>query len=71
MLLEHTCAHVPVQVDVKLDETGPNPDVGLNVEVLPGVNGELSPHRIRNLFRVVDYITKVSGGRRCGQGVPG
>lgn len=41
------------------------PGIALDVELLPGFMGTVSPPKIRNLFSVLDYVTKVNTGRFC------
>lgn len=37
----------------------PEPGMALSVEILPGINGIVSSSKIRSLFSVLDYVTKV------------
>lgn len=37
------------------------PGLALVVDVMPGVIGLMSPGKIRTLYQVLDYVTKVRG----------
>lgn len=54
-----TLSSYATQADVNMDESGPNPNMALAVDITPGVNGIISPYRIRKLFGILDYVTKV------------
>lgn len=67
LLLKGTGDAVVEPFKIKVDVTvggggggggGSEAGLALAVEVMPGVKGIMSPAKIRNLFRVLDYVTK-------------
>lgn len=51
-----------VQAGITMGGGVSKPERALSVEVVPGVVCVMSPLKIRTLFRVLDYVTKASGG---------
>ena len=59
-----------IMVDVTMGGMATTPGMLLEIEAIPGVIGIASPERIRNIYRVIDYILKADLKAEGGGGEP-
>lgn len=57
-----------IKVDATMGGGDSKPGMALAVEVMPGVKGIMSPAKIRDLFQVLDYVTKADLKAEGGPG---
>lgn len=57
-----------IKVDATMGGGGSRPGMVLEVEVMPGVKGIMSPAKIHGLFQVLDYVTKADLNAEGGPG---
>ena len=59
-----------INVDVTMGGGVTKPGILLEIEAIPGVIGIVSPEKIRNIYRVIDYILKADLRAEGGAGEP-